>query len=97
MSVIEHYKFVKNGAWDCGNSHFVLKSTSCCDKQCVEDEEICTLYVNALDLTQQVSLLRSPSEPRLACPFCRAANWDLKEVEGLSMVAAEWEWAALER
>ncbi len=97
MSVIDHYKVYKGGTVGCPESYFLLMRTTCCDKQCVEDDELCELYIDPADLSHPISLLHGKDEPGISCPFCSAEDWDLDEITELNRVSPEWRWAAVER
>jgi hypothetical protein len=97
MSVIDDYKFRKGGAVGCSQSYFLLKQTTCCGKQCVQDDELWELYWDPSDLSGPKSLLHRENEPGLSCPFCLAKDWNLREITDLNGVSSDWRWATIER
>ncbi len=96
MGIIDNIKFRQAGAIDC-NSDFRLHRTSCCAIPCVEDHELGRLYIDSNDLARMVSLLRTPDEPEITCPFCKSYSWNLIEVLEVNEVPTEWKWACFEK
>jgi hypothetical protein len=94
ISVLDHHRFKERGAYDCGNSHFVLKAVTCCGRQCVEDEELTELFIDPFDLSKTFSLHLSSPYEQLPCPFCGSVEWDLVLIDDVLAIAPEWKWAA---
>jgi hypothetical protein len=94
MSLIDKNRFESRGPCGCSNSHYRLHRTNCCGCFCVEDDELSDLYLDAGDLSKRISLLRhiDDSTP-FPCPFCGTSEWDLVEVDELSVVSEAWKWA----
>jgi hypothetical protein len=89
MGAVDKCRFEKKGGHGCSNSFYLLDRTTCCGRFRVEDGELHDLYFDPTDLDRRIILRDSPQ----LCPFCRASEWDLIEVDDLNEVPVEWQWA----
>jgi hypothetical protein len=93
MLYLDQHVFEKAGASGCSNSAYRVVTLTCCDRQVVEDDELSDLYFDPTDLSRKVSLLGTRDAPPIACPLCRATDWEMLPVEEIADVSGRWRWA----
>lgn len=91
MRVIDKDKFENRGGYGCSNSDYGLLRATCCGRFGVEDCELHDFYFDPTDLTKRIRLWEND-----ACPYCSAAEWDLKAIDASDNVPDEWKWACSE-
>lgn len=84
--LIDHHKFVKAGAFDCGNSDYCLVKTTCCATSFVLDKEIELLSFDPIDLSKRLLAIGDD----LSCPRCHSRKWSYQDIADVNEVTGEW-------
>ena len=75
MKELDKWKFEARGGYGCDNSGYLLRTTSCCHRAVVLDDELEDIYYDPADLGRAVRIWEFMCEWGGAppCPFCGAA------------------------